>query len=100
MNTQELKERVTKKLQTVIDPETNVDVMRMRLVLDLEIDEDGKATYTFRPSSPLCPIAVPLALNIMKAISEVEGISKQTITVENYAGAEKLSEILNNFLEK
>lgn len=61
MNTTELKEAVVRKLETVIDPETNVDVMRMRLVLDLEIDENGKASYTFRPSSPLCPIAVPLA---------------------------------------
>jgi len=100
MNTTELKEAVVRKLESVIDPETNVDVMRMRLVLELEIDDDGKASYIFRPSSPLCPIAVPLALNIMKAISEVEGISKQTITVMDYAGAEQLSEILNNFLEE
>jgi len=44
------------KLTTVIDPETGVDVMRMKLVQDLVVTEDGKVSYKFRPSSPLCPI--------------------------------------------
>ncbi len=95
-----LKEAVQNKLQTVIDPETNVDVVRMRLVNDLVIDENGKATYTFRPSSPLCPIAVPLALMVIKAISEVDGIASQAITVIDYVEAEKLNEMLRQFLDE
>ena len=95
-----LKEAVQNKLQTVIDPETNVDVVRMRLVNNLEIDENRKATYTFRPSSPLCPIAVPLAMMIIKAIAEVDGITSQTITVIDYVEAEKLNEMLRQFLDE
>ena len=100
MNTIALKEAVVNKLQTVIDPETNVGVVRMRLVNNLEIDENGKATYTFRPSSPLCPIAVPLAMMIIKAIAEVDGITAQDITVIDYVGAEKLNEMLKEYLEE
>ena len=100
MNTIALKEAVVNKLQTVIDPETNVDVVRMRLVNNLEFDENGKATYTFRPSSPLCPIAVPLAMMIIKAIGEVDGITSQTITVIDYVEADKLNEMLKDFLEE
>lgn len=100
MNTIALKEAVVNKLQTVIDPETNVDVVRMRLVNNLKIDENGKATYTFRPSSPLCPIAVPLAMMIIKAIGEVDGITSQTITVIDYVEADKLNEMLKEFLEE
>ena len=100
MNTIALKEAVVNKLQTIIDPETNVDVVRMRLVNNLEIDENRKATYTFRPSSPLCPIAVPLAMMIIKAIGEVDGITSQTITVIDYVEADKLNEMLKDFLEE
>jgi len=94
-----LEKSVIEKLSTVIDPETGVDVMRMKLVMDLAIDENGKASYIFRPSSPLCPLAVPLAMMIIKAINEVEGITGQSITVVDYVDAEKLNEILRSVLE-
>ena len=94
-----LKKAIIEKLSKVIDPESGADVIRMKLVLDLLIDEKGKATYTFRPSSPLCPIAVPLAVMIIQAIGEVEGITGQSITVVDYVEADKLNEILRSVLE-
>lgn len=95
-----LQKLVVEKLMGVIDPETGVDVIRMRLIQDILIDETGKVTYTFRPSSPLCPIAVPLALGIMQAIAEVPGVSGQSITVVDYIQAEQLNEILQSVLEE
>ncbi len=49
----------------------------MRLIEDLAVDETGFVSYKFRPSSPLCPIAVPLSLEIQKAVAEVEGVDGQ-----------------------
>ena len=95
-----LEKSVIEKLRNVIDPETGVDVIRMKLVLDLVINEKGKASYTFRPSSPLCPIAVPLTVMIIQAISEVEGITGQSITVVDYVEEDKLNEILRSVLEE
>ena len=95
MDKQELEFSVVEKLKEVIDPETGVDVMKMRLVQEIEIDQNGKISYVFRPSSPLCPIAVPLALAIMDAIKEVPGITGQAITVKDYVQADQLNEILS-----
>lgn len=95
----ELQMKVIEKLKSVIDPETGVDVMRMRLVKDISIDKDGKVSYKFQPSSPLCPIAVPLALGIMQAISEVPAVTDQSITVVDYIQVEQLNEILKSVLE-
>jgi len=95
-----LEKSVIEKLDTVIDPETGVDVIRMKLVMDLAIDQNGKANYIFRPSSPLCPLAVPLAMMIIQAINEVEGITGQSITIVDYVEAEKLNEILRSVLEE
>jgi len=95
----ELKHNVIEQLGTVIDPETGVDVMRMRLIEDLEVDgSTGRVGYKFRPSSPLCPLAVTLVLNIREAVSSVPGVTEQEIEVVGYVGAEELNVMLRESL--
>ena len=90
-----LREQILVNLTTVIDPETGVDVLRMRLVEDLTVDEEsGKVSYRFRPSSPLCPLAVTLALQIREAVAAVEGVTEQEIEVAGYVGADELNRLL------
>ena len=91
----ELKHRVIERLGQVIDPETGVDVMRMRLIEDLEVDgQTGRVRYKFRPSSPLCPLAVHLTLEIRKSVAEVPGVTDQEIEVVGYVGADDLNALL------
>jgi metal-sulfur cluster biosynthetic enzyme len=94
-NTPELRQLVIARLQTVIDPETGADVWRMRLVEDLDVDERGRVSYGFRPSSPLCPIAVPLALAIQDVIRQTSGVTGQQIEVRDFVQADLLTELLN-----
>ena len=86
---------VLERLRSVIDPETNVDVVRMRLVENLWVDALGKVRYTFRPSSFVCPIAVSLAMDIKKAVAEVPGVRSQEIAVEGYLAAAELETLIN-----
>jgi metal-sulfur cluster biosynthetic enzyme len=90
-----LQQTILEQLRGVIDPETNVDVVRMRLVENLDVDSEGRVSYTFRPSSALCPLAVFLAMQIKKAVSEVPGVSAQKIMIEGYAAAEELTKLIN-----
>jgi metal-sulfur cluster biosynthetic enzyme len=90
----ELERQIVDRLRTVIDPETGVDVMRMRLVENLSVDEEGRVRYTFRPSSPLCPLAVTLALEIKKNVAAVPGVTGQEIDVQGYIDSQGLSELL------
>jgi len=90
-----LQEAIGERLQLVIDPETNIDVIRMRLVENLWVDALGKVRYTFRPSSFVCPIAVTLAMDIKKAVSEVPGVKSQEIAIEGFLMAEELEKIIN-----
>ena len=94
-----LREAILTRLSTVIDPETGVDVVRMRLIEELEVGEGGAARYKFRPSSPLCPLAVSLALSIREAVAEVEGVTGQEIEVVGYVGAEELNRMLHELAE-
>jgi metal-sulfur cluster biosynthetic enzyme len=95
-HTEKIYQDVISALQEVIDPETGADVIRMRLVLDLNIHEDGTAEYTFRPSSPLCPIALTLVLSIIEAVKSVDGVMDQNVRVVDYTGAEALNAILRS----
>lgn len=94
IDTDALHQEVLEALRNVIDPETGADVVRMRLVLDLQIHPDGTAEYTFRPSSPLCPIALTLVMSIIEAVKAVDGVMDQKVTVVDYAGAQELNKIL------
>ena len=93
-NPNQIREAVIDTLRNVIDPETGADVIRMGLVLDLEVHEDGTAEYIFRPSSPLCPIALTLVLAIIEAVKDVDGVTDQKVTVIDYIGVKSLNEIL------
>jgi metal-sulfur cluster biosynthetic enzyme len=86
---------ILEKLSTVIDPETGADVVRMKLVENLVVEPSGLVNYTLRPSSPLCPIAAYLAVLLKINVAGVPGVVSQKITVENYIGAGKLTELIN-----
>jgi len=91
----DLEQAIVERLRDVIDPETGVDVVRMRLIEDLHADgETGRVSYRFRPSSPLCPLAVHLALGIRDAVAEVPGVGEQEIEVVGYVGAQDLNALL------
>jgi metal-sulfur cluster biosynthetic enzyme len=99
MNAAELHKAILEKLSTVIDPETGVDVVRMRLIEELDVDESGVVRYKFRPSSPLCPIAVPLSLMIREAIAAVPGVTGQDMEIVGYVQADELTNLLREMLE-
>jgi metal-sulfur cluster biosynthetic enzyme len=89
-----LKEKIQDSLRGVIDPGTNLDIMRMRLVKDISIDRDGRVSLTFRPSSPVCPMAFKLAYDIKKAVQQTEGVKEVQVKVAGYNRADELMEVL------
>ena len=80
----------------MIDPETGADVVRMRLVENLAVHNDGKVVYTFRPSSLLCPLAVFLVGQIKKAVADVPGVTDQQIEVTGYVATDELTKLINS----
>jgi metal-sulfur cluster biosynthetic enzyme len=96
----ELHQSILEKLSTVIDPETGVDVVRMRLIEDLTVDASGRVKYKFRPSSPLCPIAIPLSVAIQEAVGEVDGVTDQQVEIVGFAQKDELMKWLNEALRE
>ncbi|MBN2388627.1 MAG: DUF59 domain-containing protein [Anaerolineales bacterium] len=95
-----LKQAILERLSRVIDPETGVDVVRMRLIEDLTVDDQGHVAYKFHPSSPFCPIAVPLADAIRRAVDEVEGVGTQDLEIVGYVMSEELTALIREAMDK
>jgi metal-sulfur cluster biosynthetic enzyme len=92
-----LKEAIVRGLRGVLDPETGLDVVRMGLVKDLRI-EGGEARcrviLTFRPSSPVCPMAFKLAWDMKRCVRALPGIGSVEVRVEGYNRSAELEAIL------
>jgi len=87
--------KIKESLTQVIDPEMGMDVMRMRLVRDLKVDQHGDVELTFRPSSVLCPLGFQLGINIKEAVLDVPGVKSVQVHVDGYIHAEQLKKILD-----
>ena len=91
MEAEQLRQAIIERLSNVIDPETGVDVVRMRLIEDLVVEANGQVTYVFRPSSPLCPIAIPLSHTIQLAVAEVPGVTGIDAQIAGFELSEDLT---------
>ena len=89
-----LEDAVVRKLQSVIDPETGIDVLNMKLIEGLTVSETGDVSLTFVPSSPFCPLGIQLAFAIKEAVRSVEGVKKVRVVVDNHLQAEAINRML------
>jgi metal-sulfur cluster biosynthetic enzyme len=96
---QAIQQAILDRLAQVIDPETGVDVVRMRLIEDLTVDENGHVSLKFRPSSPFCPIAIPLADTIRQAVADVPGVTEAKIEIVGLALSDELMALLRRAME-
>jgi len=90
-----IRKDILKCLSSVIDPKTGIDVIQMQLIENVEIDPAGRVRTTFRPSSPLCPIAYELALSIKNAIGDLPEVNSQLIDVIDHIRSDELTEKIN-----
>jgi metal-sulfur cluster biosynthetic enzyme len=89
-----LKDNIEQTLRGVMDPGTKLDIMRMKLVTDLSVDQDGTVSLTFRPSSPVCPMAFKLAHDIQTAVQGTDGVKAVKMRIRGYNRADELMKVL------
>ena len=89
-----LEDKVIQKLKDVIDPETLTDVISMGLIKNLSVSKNGKVSLDFQPSSPVCPLALPLALDIQKALEGLSEIRELSVTIKDHQMADEVNRYL------
>ncbi|RKY66321.1 MAG: metal-sulfur cluster assembly factor [Candidatus Latescibacterota bacterium] len=93
-NAGKLRGEILERLKEVQDPELKMDVVSLGLIREVSVDEEGKVSIVFRPTSPLCPLAFKIALDIREAAEKVEGVRKVDVEAVDFLWANQLREFL------
>ena len=75
----QLEASVISALKSVYDPEIPVDIYELGLIYEIKIDDDFHAHIVMTLTSPSCPVAESLPLEVEEKVASVEGISKASI---------------------
>src|SRR5215208_964029 len=70
----DLQASVVEALKSVYDPEIPVDIYELGLIYDVAIDEDGDAVVTMTLTTPHCPVAESLPIEVELRVLSVPGL--------------------------
>jgi len=63
-------------VKQVYDPEISVNIYDLGLIYKLEIDDDGVADVHMTLTSPFCPVAETLPLEVEERLRNVSGVTR------------------------
>jgi len=75
-----LMDKIVEKLKTVYDPEIPVDIYELGLIYDVRIDEK-KATLDMTLTSPHCPVAETLPMQVRRAVEELDELEEVEVQI-------------------
>jgi FeS assembly SUF system protein len=70
----ELEERVIAELKNIFDPEIPVNIYEIGLIYKIEIDDDFFVHILMTLTSPNCPVAESLPIEVREMLKIVEGV--------------------------
>ncbi len=71
---QEIEEQIIEQIKTVYDPEIPVNIYDLGLIYGIEFDENGIVLLTMTLTSPACPVAESLPMEVVEKIMMIEGV--------------------------
>lgn len=87
------KKDVIEALKNVIDPELGTDIYSIGMIEDIRIEGES-VSIEIRPTSPFCPMIIPIAINARKAVKNL-GVKDVRVTVKGHQMAERINEMVN-----
>jgi len=78
---QELREKIIAALKTCYDPEIPIDIWELGLIYDIAIAESNDVTLTMTLTTPHCPAAETLPVDVEQKVSAVEGVASVKVDI-------------------
>jgi len=75
LNVADLEAKIIGALHTCFDPEIPVDIYELGLVYGIEIDPAGNVEVKMTLTSPNCPVAGSLPMEVEQKVQSVEGVN-------------------------
>ncbi|MBP99067.1 MAG: FeS assembly SUF system protein [Acidobacteria bacterium] len=81
LKTLELKPKLIEALSTVYDPEIPVNIYEMGLIYDVDVNADGLVGIRMTLTSPACPAAQSIPVEVEAKAKAVPGVSDAWVDV-------------------
>ena len=81
MDKAHVKQKIIQRLKTVFDPEIPVDIYELGLIYEIEVADSGIVKLLMTLTSPMCPVAESLPLEVQEKVLTVEEVSDVDLQV-------------------
>ena len=81
INTEELGEKIVKVIKTIFDPEIPVDIYELGLIYDVFVNEDHAVKVFMTLTTPNCPVAESLPLEVEEKIKSIDDVSDAEVEI-------------------
>ena len=81
IDTNALGEAIVKKLKTIYDPEIPVDIYELGLIYDVMINEDNDVKILMTLTSPNCPVAETLPLEVEEKVKSLDVVKSCEVEI-------------------
>jgi FeS assembly SUF system protein len=78
-SSQAMREKIIEALKTCYDPEIPIDIWELGLIYDIDIASTNDVVITMTLTTPHCPAAETLPVDVENKVSAVEGVASVKI---------------------
>jgi FeS assembly SUF system protein len=80
-NSKSIKDAVTEQLKTIYDPEIPVNIFELGLIYEIKVLDDNKVKVVMTLTSPNCPVAESLPVEVKQKVEMVSGVSEADVEI-------------------
>lgn len=78
-SSEDLKSKIIEVLKTCYDPEIPVDIYELGLIYKIEHDPSGSVVITMTLTSPMCPVAGSLPIEVENKVAAIDGVTQTKV---------------------
>ena len=79
--TKNLGEEIIKEICKIYDPEIPVNIYELGLIYDVKISDDNDVMIEMTLTSPNCPVAESLPLEVEEKVGKINGINNVKVNI-------------------
>ena len=81
MDQEKMRSQIIEAIKTVYDPEIPVDIYELGLIYEVDIKDNGQVLLKMTLTTPMCPVADSLPMEVQEKIMSVEGVTDVDLQV-------------------
>jgi len=81
IDTKAIENKVVSVIRTVYDPEIPINIWEVGLIYAVDVDPSGNVTVTMTLTSPACPVAESLPIEVQDKVARVPGVASARVNL-------------------